>query len=274
LVQLYRHLLSRPPAEVDLLISRGFQINLDNSNNKTQHQPPPPYQGAQPNPPSYGVGNYPYPQSSGFVPVGYYGYQPSPYAPPPYPAGSGFKPPPSYPGSGAPPSYQEASSSHNELDELTSYLEALNVAELREILIRHNVRDAQSLITKEDLTSKIKQSCGVAILNELRTKNLAYQPAVPQPLAHKNGNGGNKTERAQQAEKCFKLYQDTNGPHQIRKEYALMLFSDFFKDKMDNQTLQDTARILLDNYDRSAQNGYVTLKTYLDIQERLLEMCV
>jgi len=268
-------LLSRPPAEVDLLISRGFQINLDNSNNKTQHQPPPPYQGAQPNPPSYGVGNYQFLQSSGFVPVGvpFYGYQPTSYAPPPYPAGSGFKPPPSYPGSGAPPSYQEASSPHNEFDELSSYLEALNVTELREILMRHNVRDAQSLITKADLTSKIKQSCGIAVLQELRSKNLAYQPTVPQHLLHKNGNGGNKTERLQKAEASFKLYQDTSDPHQIRKEYAILSLSEIFKGKMDTPTLQETARILLDNYDRNAQNGYVTFKTFVDVHERLWEMC-
>jgi len=155
LVQLYRQLLSEPPFRVDQLISKGFQISLESSPTTAAVA----YQ--QPATPAYiPQGNLAYvQQQQGFIPYipstpqysGYI-YNPPSYpasAPPPY---NGVKNSPAYtPASDPPPAYKDVGKSPSH--ELNSYLEQLNVSELKGILSKYNITETS--ISRQELIEKI-----------------------------------------------------------------------------------------------------------------------
>jgi hypothetical protein len=161
LVQLYRKLLSESPAQVDLLISKGFQINLDYSPSGLSYDASPAYIPA----------NIAYVPAQGYVPMipsqypGFHYPQPAANpsaAPPPYPAGA-RKPPSS---SAPPPAYPAGNSGNHEV---YGYLDQLNVSELKTVLAKCNIVET-GLNTRHDLIEKIKKNCTPQQLTEIFKK--------------------------------------------------------------------------------------------------------
>lgn len=262
LKQLYRHLLSKPPAEVDALINRAFQINENpRSNAAPPYVPGPVQQPVIPSNPGYRGPPPPgYHVPSAYTPpvfVGTPSYNGSMYynqpaynaAPPPYPAG----------GTHAPPPYKASSDM-----ELDMYLDNLTVSELHQILQRNNV-EASFFGSKTDLISKIK-TLPPQVLDQFRPQRAPQYHAPSRNLAQTAPT----SMPPERAKNLFNLYAD--GQDHISKPVMMMILeSDEFLSKMERSALRDTAEVLFDNNDH--HSGKVTQQVFIQIYENLVGMC-
>jgi hypothetical protein len=146
------------------------------------------------------------------------------------------------------------------MDDLTRHLESLTLSELQAILARHGY-DSKYMFSKTDLINKIKASCAPQVMNEMRSRPAVIASTVPNAAVATN-------PRSQRARESFKLY--ASDQDQIGKEAAILCLTDLLRDKMEDNTVRHTTDVLFDNYDK--KTGFIDVKSFLEIHDRLLDM--
>eukprot|EP01128_Nolandella_sp_AFSM9_P007384 TRINITY_DN4027_c0_g1_i1.p1 TRINITY_DN4027_c0_g1~~TRINITY_DN4027_c0_g1_i1.p1 ORF type:complete len:777 (+),score=148.30 TRINITY_DN4027_c0_g1_i1:242-2332(+) len=304
LLLLYRKLLTKPPSEVDALINKAFgskPTNTSSSNPSFSQQhpraPSPAPAPASTPAPSYGVPVGHPPQSHAPppfsfqrpapTPVGYApgyvprsGYPPAvtptqQYAPsyqngaypPGYVASSGF--PPGYTPQSAPPpassytpNYGSQSGPPGEIDRL---LDNCTLSDLQSLLTRHSTTSGSSIYSKSELVRLIKLHCPQEALRELKGSR---------PLGNSYGaSPSSATASSAELANSFRLYALPDNPNLVPKEGAILCLQHLLHDKMEGETLRETAGMMFETYDRS-HPGLIDLNGFLAIRTRLLEMCL